>query len=268
MKFALIAVVALVAYVNCSASDIENVVPFIEEDGIRDINAVFNIVYQRIEERSNNPESFAIKLIMDSIDKNCLLEQAKKYKVEHKIAEFRAGVIDKISASDLTISQGLIIGYSCVKNIDKLLEFTFENFMTFHTLYKGFADEIALAPYVDKLRCVNAYAVNHKIVDAETFSFDTDVKNAEECEAGKEVARKIIDDSKQSVLEARMIRDIKECFQKLFTSAENFFLRYILLVQVEMTKDHSRNEKANFIKGFHSHFDNFLQCALSTVNDA
>jgi hypothetical protein len=134
-------------------------------------------------------------------------------------------------------------------------------------LYQAFADEAALAPYVDKLRCANAYAVNHKIVDSESYSFDTVVKNAEECGTVKEVARKIIDDAKEYALKSHMITDTKECFQKFFNSAENFLLRYILLVQVEMTKNQIVSEKANFIKGFHSHVDDLVHCVLSTANE-
>jgi hypothetical protein len=267
MKFTLIAVIALFAFVNCAPSETENVIPFTDEDGLKDIDAVFDFIYKRINERPMNPEAISIKLIMDNVDRNCILNQAKKYNIEHKIAEFKEGVIDRNPSDESIIGQGIVIGYYCVNKIDTFLEFVFENFMTFHTLYQAFADEAALAPYVDKLRCANAYAVNHKIVDSESYSFDTVVKNAEECETDKEVARKIIDDRLESVLEVKMIKNNKECFQKLFASVENFFLRYILLVQVEMTKDQIVNEKANFIKGFHSHFDGFLQCALSTANE-
>jgi hypothetical protein len=266
MQLALIATIALFAFVNCSPSETENVVPFTDEDGLKDIDAVFDFIYEIIKKRPMNPETISYKLLMDNIDKNCALNQAKKYNIEHKIAVFKADIIASPS-DESTIGQGITIGYYCFKKIDALLEFTFENFMTFHTLYQAFADEAALAPYVDKLRCANAYAVNHKIVDSESYSFDIDVKNVEECEEDKEVARKFIDDRSESVLEVDMVRNNKECFQTFFTSAENFFLRYILLVQVEMTRDQIVNEKANFIKGFHSRFDDFLNCALSTAHE-
>ena len=112
-----------------------------------------------------------------------------------------------------------------------------------------------------------AYAVNHKIVDFNTYNFNTEVLNNERCEAEKEMLRGAADEAIRGTIADLEVGDIQECIKKTVSAVENYIIRYVLLIQVDLTDKQRVTERNNFVKDFQKLLDDVIQCIVSHDNE-
>ena len=253
VKFALI--FAFAALVSCDhQSDSKSVT----EGQLTDDEAISLINDNMFagEEEKYKDNEFA-KFIVNKINQTCVLNHLKKHNAVEQILR------PSHEAEDSSRLLILLLSTMCLKNLDALLDYTFENYMTFNILYRAFIDEPELKEYSDNFKCFNAYAIEHKIFDAQMYKLNTDVIEVELCEKRKEIVRENIDHLFiGKFFKSFNFKNIK-CFQEVVPRVENSILRSILLIQTELTASQRILEKSKFIETVHSLTESLSICGMT-----
>lgn len=258
MKFIIALIIAFAATDNVAQGLLT------DDEAIKLINE--NIFAGEQEQYKDN--KFANSFV-DKVDRKCVLNHLKKYNaVDETLQDLkeedytRLEVIQHEDSSRLLV---LLISAMCFENLDSFLDYTFESLMTLNILYKAFINEPEFKEYAENVRCFTAYAIDHKILDAQTYKLNTVVNESEMCERKKENVRENFDH--QFVMSFFKSYNIKNqvCFETAFSRVENFILHSILLIQIELTDDQRVLEKNNFIKDIRSIAEDLSVCGMTPV---
>lgn len=123
----------------------------------------------------------------------------------------------------------------CSTKTNAILEFAFENLMSYHTLLKAFIDDPEMAELYDILHCANKYAVDKGITVPHQYELNYNLKNETEEECAAMIAN--FDDSISMYEDITRDQLEKPCTKKVFDEAKNFVTRNTLLIQVELNED-------------------------------
>ena len=258
MNFSFAFLITFAACVYGAPSDTE-ITPVTDEKTMKYVNEMFDSLAN-----PSGPKEELMKDILDGIDRKCIFNQYKKYNFEDQVFSKEN---ERMKNSEVSKIAVIIFATQCDTSVDALLEYFFENFMTFRILYKAFADEPEIKDYIDRVRCLSAYAVNHKIVDTTTYTFKTEVDNSERCEAEKQMIRGLADEFISDTITQLEAGDSQDCLQKSMTTAENYILRNALLIQIDLTDEQKVTERQNFVKDMHKLLEDVIHCFVAQTNE-
>jgi hypothetical protein len=243
-------------------------VPITDEFAMVLINGCFARIERSLpgEDEMDLKSTLISSLFLKKIDRECILSEFKKHNFVNQIPSAQVNVesLTNPRVKNQPLSEFVLMFFAgtCYKNLDVLLEYAFESFMTINILFKTFINEPEFKLwFADKLKCASSYAVSHNILDPKVYNFDYDISEGEKnaCESFKNEARKMIDGATNGFFD--VVTDNKECYKNIFTNFENYLLRYSLLVQVELTDEQKRQERTSFISDFHKYVEDFVSCA-------
>jgi hypothetical protein len=251
MKF-LILVLALFA-VGAFADD--DRIPT-EEVALENISKVFEGFQRRLR---RDEEKLIGKIAINSIDKSCMVQ---KYKEGNLLKYVGDEYFDEDSLEgDDAMGAFLGIALQCSNKVDVLAKFVFENYMTFHILFKPLIDEPAIENYTSYVWCVNKYAVDNHFM--EDTVYDQKVRLAHDddelCDEFMEVAKAMTAGFKLAFRKEFE----RTCAIKTLAHAEKVLIRNILLVQFDLTFEQKYEERDRFVKEVHRFIENFLHCAVA-----
>jgi hypothetical protein len=146
----------------------------------------------------------------------------------------------------------------CFSKLDSVLEFMFENLMSYHNVYKSFVKEPALRNYTSYIWCANKYAVDHHIID-ETIhgsklkldGFDDDF-----CQDTTVLVETALLTNKLGYREKLGLF----CSVKVVDDIVRHFIRTILLVQVDMSFADKKAEREGFVKTTRKLLEDIVDC--------
>lgn len=112
----------------------------------------------------------------------------------------------------------------------------------------------------DILKCANKYAADNKIFsddEIKNLNISMDKESSEKCNAQIEAAKHAL--FKDVHLFATSESN-KQCFMNIVAKAETFIIKYVVMIQFELTDNQTRKERSNFIKDFRATIEGFMSC--------
>jgi hypothetical protein len=227
-----------------------------EEVALENINKIFELLQGRLR---RDEEKLIAKIMVNSIDKSCML---KKYKEGNWLKYVGDEYFDGYSLEG-DDAHGAFFGIAlqCSNKVDVLAKFVFDNYMTFHILFKPLMDEPALKNYTSYVWCVNKYAVDNHFMQDTVYgqkvklAYDDD----ELCDEFMEVAKAMTAGFKLFLRKEAE----RTCAIKTLAHAEKVLIRNILLVQFDLTFEQKHEERDRFVKEVDRFIDNFLHCVVA-----
>jgi hypothetical protein len=245
MKFFLVALTFLV--VGAVADDKYFVS---EEDGVK----VFDRALEDINDQPWYPKQANLLF-----DKHCMYNKIKdanllKYLNKDYIIENRS---DRTTA----LLVWLTVSMQCSDKSNAIVEFVFENLMTFHVLYKSIMKEPALRNYTHYVNYANKYAVDNHFIGETVHG--TKVNIAVDNEDNYSEFRELVNVATGVAKIGARKEFMRTCAIGIVDDLEKLFAHTVLLIQFELTFDQKRKERENFVRGVKNFFDAILPCAVT-----
>lgn len=252
--FILLAIVAVISY----AEDSEDI-RMSDEEAMKNIESIFNVMHLNLEGKARKFD-FIPKMFLLSIDKKCVMNKYKSH-----------NLFDKISKKNLKMSGWEIqeqwsffaVTFSCSSMYDALIEYTFENTMTHNILWRALKNDSQLEKYTDIVTCANSYAVENNIWDLDAYKIDYEIG-----ETKRMVCDNNIMEAVETIAANKYIDQLRHidavsstaCNKGLFKIAKHFVVKYLLLVQVQLSETQRHHELQNFKKDLQELLRKFLSC--------
>lgn len=192
-------------------------------------------------------------IFSDSIGKKCANQKTNKLNFSSDFLAYINGAEgeekEKITSAVVYISVGLM----CSNKVRPFKEFVFDAVMSVGHLVRAFVNEPLLEDYMLYLRCANKYAVDNNIWDNSTYPVNTRLSEDEHfvCDMSLSEIKELIKDqeinSKIGQSKFGNLDKIEECNKKAQEETMKFWLRTVLLTQVELTAEARETEKQKYI---------------------
>ena len=224
---------------------------------------------QAIEKLSNNHK--IAKAVVKSIDQKCMLETYHKNKLINELTEESLdleGLTETTSVDSYIVFVNIAL--SCSSKLDGLLGFLFDNLFSYSGLLDTFREDEILEEFFNDIECLNNYAINLNLLDPQEYHLLKHelVKQTQEyCNEKVEELKKDLRDS-LSFVSGFIVTDHARCLQKeLAAGAETFFLKYFLLIPLNLSEDQKKAQKLNFIADSRQGLEKILQCNIETKEE-
>ena len=197
-----------------------------------------------------------ISIVSKSLDKSCMVNYYKKYNLVEKIP-----IANSPPREDDVVNYFIFLETAalCSTKTNAILEFSFENLMSYHTLLKAFINDPELVDLSDFLHCANKYAVTNGITIPHQYELNFTLKKEteEECNA---MTRKL--DVNFAMLKRDFQKQInRPCVDFVINEMKKIMTRNILLVQVDLDEIQKRQEENNFVRDIRMVLEDSLKCA-------
>lgn len=206
-------------------------------------------------------------LIKRSFDPKCMSDNQKLHHFDAKYIEL-ANKLDHLTDSEkIEIAFiHLSTAVRCAKKIKPINEFLFDFVMSFGHLVRAFKDEPELADIKKYLRCANNYVVTKKFWDNVKYPIDYEFINDEEkteCEALKTMLHDAINDTGD--LPEEIGHFVSDCLKKSTQDSIDYAVKFLLLLQVDLTPEQRDHEFDSFFNGNIKMFDDQVSCAYELI---
>lgn len=250
MKFSLLffATFIVVAH-SAPQTDIEESLSDHEEAVLVLVDNFFQNVQESLR---SNP---IVSVIAKSFDTNCMIKEFKKH---HSIDYIYNGAGARDSAVLISTTAAL-----CSSKLDVHVDYIFDTLMIHHALLTTYFEDPEFKEYSEWLTCANNYAVEHKILDPTVYNFTYKLEGLQE-EICMELVEQVNMFEAVGKMEARRFFE-RNCAMKFVPQLRNFILKYVLLIQVDLTVDQRQQERINFNKDFKTILTNMLECAQKPI---
>lgn len=224
--------------------------------------------------------------ILDSVDKQCMLDEYKKLNIVDKIPKAPeihiGGATTAAATSDDTSKHALqmiifgAIGFMCSSKRDAILEFSFDLVLAFRPLTSGFINATNLAKYHDMLICANNYAVVNGIVDPAKYEIEYELTelNQVECKQRQIEILEEMETISNSVMsssannrnargdddEASSNKDDEDCKKTVRDGSLKLTLKYIFVFQVKLSDQEQRELITQFIDDYRTNLEASMSC--------
>jgi hypothetical protein len=208
------------------------------------------------------------KFLFDFVDKKCLRDKYDAHNLT-QILERDAWPED-ICESPMTSKQTrfqtptVVLSFNslvvqCFTKVDSVLEFMFENLMSYHNVYKSFVKEPALRNYTSYIWCANKYAVDHHIIDETVHGskLKLDDFDDDSCQDATVLVETALWTHKLGYRQKLSLF----CSVKVVDDIVRHFIRTILLVQVDMSFADKKIERERFVNTTKKLLENIVDCA-------
>lgn len=207
-------------------------------------------------------EGYVVKAIQH-IKKECIIASYKKHssldmiptaqnlaKLPTKKAKTKAGITFFVALA------------SCYKKGDVILEYIFESFMTNGILIRAFIDEPAFKKHADFVACANYYSTKNHFWDPKEYNFTPKpVSDEDMCDEITAMGDLAFIQAAQDAYSSVFAEDYnKKCYRGVALKLKAFVVKTVVLLQVEMTDDKKREERAHFVKDFYAILEDFVTC--------
>lgn len=207
-----------------------------------------------------------LPLVIRSVDTKCMHDNLKLHKFDAKFVDLanRFETLTKAGERELFYIH-VVTSFRCTKKLRPINEFLFDFFLSFGHIVRAFKDEPELAEYQGYLRCANNYVVTHKLWDVVKYPIDYELKTeeAEMCSSVKTMIGDFIKTMDQIAPEAQDL--ITECLKTTTQDMIDFFVKYFLLLQVELTPEQRDQEFETYYKDYLKLYDEQVTCAYDFV---
>ena len=269
MKFTLLVVLTVVIAVSA--------VPPYEESA--KFNSIELEAEQKISElvdnlsnlKSGGMEKMMLTMLANSLDKNCMLAQYRKFGLLGMLTNNTNEIDDGENSNEMFKNQETRVEEEveklvlnsvfamCSNKNYVILEFIIENWWTHKILLNAFINEPEMKEYKNMLTCANNYAVKNGIIDPKFYQIKHELSEDidEQCDEWVAIVKQQIFDFKMETRRATSRR----CSLKIVDSVEKFLVKNILLLQVDLTEAQKRKEKKHFNRDFNQILESILECA-------
>jgi hypothetical protein len=249
MKFSTLSLILIVCAINASAKII-----------FKDIHAESNKekLQSALDEVRKLFNNAIISMLVNSVDVNCMLSEYAKFNLNDKIIDKNG--IDSENPEDYFLKIIFFdIAAVCSKKTDALLEFEFDNFMSYEVLYKAFINEPEVETIKDLVTCVNNFTIETGIWDNKLYPVDSNVPKdfAETC---SELVQRLI--QFQLMINDTILNVFKRsCALSIMSDLEALTMRTAMLLEVDLTSDQKLQEKKSHNKNTRKIMENILTCS-------
>lgn len=247
MKILIFALIALAAYVSCT--------PLTDDEALAEIGIFLN----ELEIIKNDFGKKFQPIFTSNVDKICVLNKLKKFNNVDEILRTWKNEEDQEFYKTMLV----LFSAQCFKNFEAILDFVFENRLTYNLLYQAFIDDPMFKEYADKIPCFNDYAVRQKFVDPEAYSYNINIVDADRCSEDLH----LIKAGFNQIFELKHDVRKRECFIQEKDTIERFLLHHGLLIQFELNGEQIVNERKKFIDDINILIDELTECALTPGNE-
>lgn len=206
-------------------------------------------------------EGYVLKAVRH-IDRQCILKSVKKYDSIDKIPTTKFQKTHSHKELDTAYLSFIATLGSCYKKGDVILEYFFESWMTNGILIRAFINEKAFSKYADTIACINFYAVKNHYWEPKNYGFT--LKAVEDEDLCDEMTAAIdmvwIQESKKFYTQKFADEHNKKCYRGVSQKVKAFIVRYVTLLQLELTDAQRSIEKQNFIKDVYDLFEDLKMC--------
>jgi hypothetical protein len=251
----------LASFVIAACADsVEPEIFILKDKVIENIDTVFDKVHKAFEPKEyfvpNEKTKFLAELALASLDKECMYQ---KYKEQHLLRWINLEYVESHKLEKQMAEVMFGIGLQCSNKVDVLAEFLFENFMTFHIIYKSFVDEPAVRNYTRYIECANKYAVEQHFLDETVYG--NKVKFSEESSDLCDEFNAIYT-AASSVGKLGLRQEVRRaCAIGIMNHIEKALVRTILMLQFDLTFDQKKEEREHFVKEVHEIIRKVAPCA-------
>jgi hypothetical protein len=158
------------------------------------------------------------------------------------------------------------IAAMCSWKTYELLDFVFDNLMTYRTLYGMLEDSLLYSPELKTfkrlLTCANIYAVKNGIIDPELYKFNDKLMSYESDAEAK--CQGLYIQGRYFVLRMqRLSRDqtYRSCSMKVVDQVKRILMKNVLLLQINLTAAQIKKEKKIFFDDVQQVMKSILDCA-------
>lgn len=149
------------------------------------------------------------------------------------------------------------IAMMCCTKLDAILEYTFELLMSQGILMRNFINETEFESLADIVTCANKYATDHKIFSDEETKNLTFPVDQESCNAQIDEVKHAIS---KDVHRFATSENSRQCFMQIISRAEAFVVKYVVMMQFELTNIQKKQEQKRFIQDFRATIEGFMLC--------
>ena len=202
--------------------------------------------------------TLASSMFVSFLDVECILAKYEKHNLTDKI--IMKIVIESDNPEDLFHSIIFFdIVASCFKNVDVLLEFSFENLMTFKILVDGFIDNPAMETHKNSLICINNLTIANGLWNENIYPLNSQSAIGSNMSCNELLGVWVFANMAiEGVIGGAFSR---QCVFPILKEAEILALKTAMLLQVNLTDSQNDSEKKNFIHKVHKICDDILVCA-------
>lgn len=198
--------------------------------------------------------------LVNSVDVNCMVDQYEKYNLTESLIE----KISFNSENSEEIFKTLIffdIAAICSAKLDPILDFNFDNFLTFKILIDAFIDDRELKTYKDALICVNNLTITQGLWDNQLhpLSLTSQLTNETEEKCNEYFGVWLITDMAVESAVVQMFN--RSCSLSILKEVETLALKTAMLLQVNLTELQKTQERKNFTENIHKILESILTCA-------
>lgn len=236
-------------------------------------------------------------MVRDSVDMNCISNKYNDFNVTNQINIRRLRIVDMqlrntysrimLLLPNLRSLSGVImesndrIGrlmsmvmlsfynavISCSGKLLPFMNYSFDLLMSHGNLVRSIMSDSTFEPYQKMIVCANNYANQNNMLDVQGLNLPFTVADADQgnCNQFVATARNFTGGYRESFLSFSMPPANRACFDITFQDSEGFFLRHILLTQVNMDAAMLSEERNNFINDFRTLSDNFFMCTTGVI---
>lgn len=235
-----------------SAGVIENNIDPDVSDVKENYKQALHIVKKILNENVHPQAGYFYNIFERSIDIDCAAEKVKKFGLEENLAEFigHEGRYTQNKIEKFTYVMTKTVS-SCSSKSRPTINFMFDLFMSFGHIVRAFKDEPELAKFSKKLKCLNNYAVEIKMIDPSIYPLDytyTDHKEKTDCDDLINYHNKT-DDGKDACEG-----------EKKFDDTFHLVLKPFLLTQVKLTPEQHHFEADHFFNEYNRIVDKMSKC--------
>jgi hypothetical protein len=225
---------------------------------------LFDEVFESVQADFGGADKFSfLKFFIGTVDRHCMYN---KYK-EANLFKFISNEYIAEHKGDKKMRQlvWFCVSYYCSSKANAFDEFGFENFMTYHTLYKSFVKEPAFRNYTQYVNFANKYAIdNHYFEDT---IYGNKVNFAVESEDNYSEFREFAKIATGGVKLFARKEFHRTCAIGIVSELEKLYFRLFLLLQTNLTFDQKKQEREYYVKVSHELYNQFLVCAAQPYSE-
>lgn len=270
-----------IATENASETAAAEVEKHLDDDSDDEIRAKISRNLESISSALLMDGSFGANIfaaIMQSVDKQCMLDEYKKLNIVDKIPATPESHQSRSTSNDpsknaLKTAIFTGIGFMCSSKRDAILEFTFDMILAFRPLTSGFINETNLQQYHDILICANNYAVVNGIVDPAKYEIEYELteQNQVECKQRQIEILEEMETISNSIMSSSARRgnrddedgdnkEVDDCRKLVRDGSLKFGLKYIFLFQVKLNDEQQHELIEQFIADYRTNLETSMSC--------
>lgn len=213
---------------------------------------------------------FLIKVYESTVDPNCTRDKNESFGLLERFSFDnlnRKSDQDNIDDEEKLIGDRILselsfagVAMMCCTKLDAILEYTFETLLSHAILMRNSINETEFEFIAEIMKCANKYASDNKIVsddEMDNLKFPMDQESLEKCNVQIDEAKHAMS---KNVHRFATSEDNKQCFMNIIAKAETFIVKYVAMIQFELTDNQKRKERSNFIQDFRATIDGFMSC--------